>query len=79
MQKEIESMNDVSMRQRGDWERFRETIILPLFERVCGGDEKNAKTLADILKIAQEGERKAWGFGEQNSRADQNLTVCFED
>lgn len=74
-----ETMTDVSRRHRQEWERYRQDIILPLFARVMGGDEKNAKTLADILKIAQEGERKAWGFGEQTAATDNTLTVCFED
>lgn len=73
-----ESMADVSRRQRAEWEQFRRDIIVPLFARVMGGDEKNAKTLADILKIAQEGERKAWGFGETRETPDNNITVCFE-
>lgn len=75
---ETETMSGVSRRQRDEWERFRKEIIAPLFERVTGGDEKNAKTLADILKIAQEGERKAWGFAD-NSPQDNSITVCFEE
>lgn len=74
-----ESIGAISMRQRQEWERFRQDIILPLFARVMGGDEKNAKTLADILKIAQDGERKAWGFAECQQTTDNQLTVCFED
>ena len=75
----VETVADVSRRQRREWERFNHEIIQPLFERVTGGDEKNAKTLADILKIAQEGERKAWGFGSESAAPDNEIIVSFEE
>lgn len=70
--------NEMSARQGAEWKRFREEILTPLYERVAGGDEKNAKALADILKICQEGERKAFVFGEGEGGCDNSLEVCFE-
>lgn len=68
----------MAIRQEAEWRRFREEILLPLYDRVAGGDEKNAKSLADIIKICQEGERKALVFGGDGEAADGRLEVCFE-
>lgn len=68
----------MSAEHGGEWRRFREEILNPLYERVAGGDEKNAKALADILKITQEGERKAFLFGG-GQEADTALDVAFAE
>ena len=75
----LETVAEVSRRQREEWRKFRDSVIEPLFARVTEGDEKNAKTLADILKIAQEGERKACGFADASAAQDNAITVCFEE
>ena len=67
----------MAIRQEAEWKRFREEILSPLYIKVAGGDEKNAKTLADCLKICQEGERKAFLFGGEEA-CDARLDVCFE-
>lgn len=72
------SQQAMSARHGEEWRRFREEILMPLYEKVAGGDEKNAKALADILKICQEGERKAHIFGGDGEEADSSLQVCFE-
>lgn len=69
---------NMAIRQEAEWKRFREEILMPLYIKVAGGDEKNAKTLADCLKICQEGERKAFLFGGDEVEAGP-LQVCFED
>lgn len=71
--------SEMASRHGAEWKRFRDEILTPLYLRVAGGDEKNAKALADILKICQEGERKAYAFGEnEDAGADNSLEVCFE-
>lgn len=72
------SQQKISVRHEAEWRRFREEILSPLYNKVAGGDEKNAKALADILKICQEGERKALLFGGDTAQ-DNSLQVCFED
>lgn len=67
----------MAIRQEAEWKRFREEILLPLYSRVADGDEKNAKSLADIIKICQEGERKALIFGGDEI-VDKRLEVSFE-
>lgn len=70
---------EMSAKHAAEWSRFRDEILTPLYQRVAGGDEKNAKALADILKICQEGERKAYAFGEDQSQEGAGgLEVCFE-
>lgn len=60
-----ESKAEVSARHKREWHDLRVLYVEPLY-----GDDadlekaKMARALADILKISQEGERKAWGFGE---------------
>lgn len=68
----------MALRHEEEWRRFREEVLTPLYEKVAGGDEKNAKSLADIIKICQEGERKAHVFGGATDAADSSLQVCFE-
>lgn len=73
-----QTQNEIAERHIREWSRFRVEIQMPLYERVAGGDEKNAKALADIIKIAQEGERKAFLFRD-GGEADQELSITFED
>lgn len=74
-----EGQRDMGRQQQEEWARFRAEIMQPLYEKVAGGDEKNAKALADILKICQEGERKAHVFAAEGGEAeDSSLQVCFE-
>lgn len=68
----------MAARHEEEWRRFREEVLTPLYEKVAGGDEKNAKALADIIKICQEGERKAHVFGGEAGSGDSSLEVCFE-
>lgn len=74
-----ESQNEIAEKHIGEWKKFREEIQMPLYERVAGGDEKNAKALADIIKIAQEGERKAFLFQDGGKVEDNDLSVSFEN
>ena len=51
------------LRHREEWERHR-----PLMDEALSGDAeavKLAKTVAETLKIRQEGERKAWGVQDR--------------
>ena len=53
----------VLLRHREEWERHR-----PLMDEALSGDAeavKLAKTVAETLKIRQEGERKAWGVQDR--------------
>ena len=75
----MDETRELSKLHQEEWARFRAEIMRPLYEKVAGGDEKNAKTLADVLKICQEGERKAQLFRANSSGdQDQSLEVCFE-
>lgn len=59
-----ETKIQVSLRHRNEWASFRQDILKPAIEARDDAQAKFAKALADILKIYQEGERKAWGFGD---------------
>lgn len=55
---------EISSRQRQEWLTFRRQYLEPC---LSGGDEQAAKfikTIADTLRIAQDGERRAMVFGE---------------
>lgn len=64
-----ENKSQVSARHRKEWLDFRTLFLEPLYGQDPNPElAKTAKGVADILKIYQEGERKAWGFadGEDN-------------
>lgn len=72
-----ESKNEVSERHRKEWQTFREKFVEPLYESLDGALAKEVKALADILKVYQEGERKAYGFSD--GEADNGLEVSWEE
>lgn len=59
-----ETKTTISERHRAEWRTFREKILSPVTEAEDLDGAKFAKAYADILKVYQEGERKAWGFAE---------------
>lgn len=82
MKKKMEEMEDrmesraaVSSRHRREWRDFREKVLA---EAQDVESAKYARALADILKVYQEGERKACGFGEGDG-ADQNLEIAWSE
>lgn len=70
-----ESRPEVSARHKAEWREFRESILAPVVAARDEAGAKFARALADILKIYQEGERKAHGFaGEEEAQGD----ITFE-
>lgn len=74
-----ETKTTVSIRHREEWQSFRAEIMAPALESGSDGQAKFAKTCADILKIYQEGERKAWGFADNEVDEDQSLEVIMQE
>lgn len=60
----VEDKNAVSQRHRDEWRAFRESFFAAGMTGIDLDDAKLAKAVADILKVYQEGERKAYGFAE---------------
>lgn len=72
-----DSKAQISRRQGGEWASFRRDVLDPLYASCAGGELKDAKLLADTIKICHEGERKAFDYGE--GAVDTDLTVAFEE
>ena len=67
---------DVSARHRKEWEVSRKILARAL----ASGDEskvKFAKLVADFYKVAQEGERRAWGFAD--GEASREMSLAWEE
>lgn len=60
-----ENKNEVSLRHRREWREFRDTFLKNAMLEDNAESAKLAKAIADVLKVYQEGERKAWGFSDQ--------------
>lgn len=60
----------ISARHRAEWRAFREGILAEVRDTRDMEAAKFAKACADILKVYQEGERKAWGFAEGEDAAE---------
>ena len=64
------------LRHREEWERHR-----PLTDEALSGDAeavKLAKTVAETLKIRQEGERKAWGVQDRAETEVSGLEIRWQ-
>ena len=59
-----ENKTDVSSRHREEWATFHTELLEPAIQNRDMDAAKFAKAVADILKIYQEGERKAYGFAD---------------
>lgn len=68
-----EDQNALSLRQRGEWQYFREHIFLPYMETLPD-DGKSIELLGKIMKVMHEGERKAWLMAEP--AAAEPVTDC---
>lgn len=75
--KKTESRDDVSKRHRDEWKLFRAKFIDPLYSDLDAAKAKEAKALADILKVYQDGERRAYGFSDND--ADGKLEVSWDE
>ena len=62
-----ENKNEVSERHKREWEMFRKSFLSRAMEEGDGECAKLAKAVADVLKVYQEGERKAYGFTEEET------------
>lgn len=72
------SKNDVSQRHKDEWKKFREVQLASLLSNPDADAAKIAKAIADVLKVYQEGERKAWDFNEEQT-TDNSITFAWED
>lgn len=72
------SKAEISGKQSGEWEEFRRDVLNPLYSSCKEGELKDAKLLADVIKICHEGERKAFDYGQGLSQ-DQAIEISFED
>ncbi len=68
---------DISGRHREEWRKFREEILYPAIESRNEAEVKLARGIADVYKITQEGERKAYGFAD--GEPDGGLDVAWEE
>lgn len=55
---------DLSGRHKAEWADFRKVNLDPALEQGDFETARSVKTLADAIRITQDGERKAWEFGE---------------
>lgn len=69
-----ETKGQVSARHREEWRQFREEILAPVVDARDDSGAKFARALADILKIYQEGERKAYGFADGEVEGDVSFS-----
>jgi len=73
-----ESRTEIAERHAREWETYRLEILGPSMR---GGDEKEvkaAKTLADAIRITQDGERRAWNFAEGGA-VDGGMEIVWGD
>ncbi len=71
-----ESRPEISQRHCREWETYRNEILVPARE---SGDEKTvktAKTLADAIRITQDGERRAWDFAG-GGEVDASMEIAW--
>ena len=73
-----ESKSDVSIRHRMEWRAFRESYLNRCMNDIDPDLAKAAKALADLLKVYQEGERKAYDFTEGNTDHNNELQISWE-
>lgn len=72
-----ESKARIAERHAAEWEKYRLEILGP---SQASGEEKAvkvAKTLADAIRITQDGERRAWNFAEGGSADDCALEIVW--
>lgn len=74
----IESRTEISERHALEWNTFRNDILIPAFQSGDSNEAKLAKTLADTIRITQDGERRAWNFAEGGS-VDGTLELAWDD
>lgn len=70
-----ETKTQVAMRHKREWARFRVQFIEG--ERLDEDAAKVAKVFADVLKVYQEGERKAFAFNDEEP--DNSMTVGWAE
>lgn len=63
---------------QNEWREYRQTVLEPCRQAFEERELKTAKTLADAMRIMQDGERRAWDFGE-GRETDSELTFVWED
>ncbi len=71
----METKTQVSARHKEEWARFRETFL-----KGCPEDLETAKlarACADVLKIYQDGERRAFGFAADED--DNELSIAWNE
>ena len=71
----METKTEVSARHKREWARYREMFLES--SEMDEGRAKLAKIYADILKVYQEGERKAFGFCEDET--DNTLSITWNE
>ena len=77
LEKAIDLRVAVLERHRKEWSGPR-TIAYEAMKKKDFDLAKLAKTLAETLKITQEGERKAWQIDRPDEQSSQNVTVVIE-
>lgn len=66
---------DVSEIHKREWQAFRQTILAPAADSGDKDQATFAKSIADSIRIAQEGERRAWGFVDVE--VDNEITISW--
>lgn len=69
--------NEISLRHQDEWQKFHKAYLDGDYSEIKLEDVKVAKELAATLKTYQEGERKAYGFGE--GTADSQIELGWDD
>lgn len=67
--------NDVAQIHKKEWEAFRQAILIKAADSGDPQFAQFARLIASSIQIAQEGERKAWGFTE--GEADNQIVVSW--
>lgn len=69
-------MENISERHRKEWANFRKKMLDNLIKKGDIEEAKLAKAIADVLKVYQEGERRAW---EDKETADCKFEITWLD
>lgn len=72
------SKADVFQRHKDEWRKFHKTLLAKLIDEPDADAAKTAKAIADVLKVYQEGELKAWDYQDTDSQ-DNSFTFAWEE
>lgn len=69
------SRKEIAARHADEWRGYRENILNPAKESQDEKQAKTAKCIADAIRLAQDGERRAQDFGEKEAADAQGYEL----